>query len=763
MAEPPPGKPLRPLVQATLTGAWAGLAGGVIAAIGDAISATRRLRQFLPGLGARIGHGVFLAALYGLLGFVICAALGAAGWLFWRHTRAGALITRVRATLAARREADPLVAITMTAHVLAVLAALGIAWGISRKVALTFQLRFHNQGLIAAYIATVAIGAVVGALVFSLVIGRLLEVGLRAAARGPMRRPLASPWAALVLAVSAVVVIAIVGITVDYKSIKLLNLRPQAMAGLLALFAVAAAVAIHKLRLCQRAPRRPALIATVVALPVLFGLVVGLASDAVRKGAERYTGLGAPFLATLRRAFDFDRDGYSRILGGGDCNDWNKRIHPNATDIPDNGVDENCVGGDFSPASLGANLPFTPLLPAMPQRPNILLITIDTLRADHLGAYGYARPTSPNIDKLAATGTLFEAGFSNAPSTRYSMPAIMTGRWPSVVAWDSRCPFVGGCGDAWPPPISDSNHMLAESLKAHGYFTAALLNYRFFTPTWGLGQGFDLYDNGREYLHQGNTDPATHGSSSREQTDVAIDFLRARGSETFFLWVHYYDPHYFYEVHPEVTSFGSSNVDLYDGEIAFTDLHVGRLLDAVDALGLRDRTVVVLTGDHGEGFGEHGIDFHGYHLYPPQTKVPFIIRAPGAPPGRTREPVSHVDLMPTLLNLAGASPDPGTLGRSAVDLLVGAAPPAGAPPRAALQEVLYEPNVVRKALATGDWQLVYNMVPDNTWELYNLSTDRQATKDVSGQGGDAARAMGELRPRLERWVDLTQQLRRARK
>lgn len=108
---------------------------------------------------------MFLAALYGLLGFVICAALGAAGWLFWRHTRAGALISRVRATLAARREADPLVAITMTAHVLAVLAALGIAWGISRKVALTFQLRFHNQGLIAAYIATVAIGAVVGALI----------------------------------------------------------------------------------------------------------------------------------------------------------------------------------------------------------------------------------------------------------------------------------------------------------------------------------------------------------------------------------------------------------------------------------------------------------------------------------------------------------------------------------------------------------------------------------------------------------------------
>ena len=389
---------------------------------------------------------------------------------------------------------------------------------------------------------------------------------------------------------------------------------------------------------------------------------------------------------------------------------------------------------------------------------DVLLITIDTLRADHVGAYGYPRDTTPTLDAIAKEGALFVNGWAHAPSTRYSMPAIMAGRWPSTVKWESRCPFVGGCGDAWPPPISDDNRLLAEALKDHGYLTAALLNYRFFTPAWGLGQGFTIYDNAREYLHQGASDPATHGSSSREQADVAIDFLRAHQGETFFLWVHFYDPHYFYEAHPEVASFGSSNPDLYDGEIAFTDLHVGRLLDSLDQLGLRERTVVALTGDHGEGFGEHGIDFHGYHLYPPQTKVPFIIRAPGAPPGRTREPVSHVDLMPTLLNLAGAAPEPTTLGRSAVDLIIHSAAPAGAPPRGALQEVLYEPNVVRKALATADWQLIYNQEPDHTWELYHLSDDPNATRDVSGAQGAAMR---ELRPRLERWIDVTQQLMRS--
>src|SRR4029078_6574388 len=136
--------------------------------------------------------------------------------------------------------------------------------------------------------------------------------------------------------------------------------------------------------------------------------------------------------------------------------------------------------------------------------------------------------------------------------------------------------------------------------------------------------------------------------------------------------------------HPEVPPFGSDDMARYDGEIRFTDLHIGRLLDALRAKGLYDRTVVVVTGDHGEGFGEHGVQMHGYHLYAAQTRVPLIIRVPGLAPRRVAAPAAHVDILPTLATRAGAAPVAGTPGRSLVDLLAGATP-AGADDRLVFQ------------------------------------------------------------------------------
>jgi hypothetical protein len=223
--------------------------------------------------------------------------------------------------------------------------------------------------------------------------------------------------------------------------------------------------------------------------------------------------------------------------------------------------------------------------------------------------------------------------------------------------------------------------------------------------------------------------------------DDAIAFLDQQKEKKFFLWLHFYDPHLEYPKHPEAPDFGNEAVDRYDGEIWFTDHHFGRVLDRLRQLGLWDRTAVVVTGDHGEGLGEHGIHAHGYHLYPPQTKVPFVVRVPGASPRRVTTPVSHVDVAPTLLNLARGPQQPSFLGRSMVDLVFGS--PAASPPQPVFQEVTYEcatgmDCTRRRALVTETHHLIWNWMPDNTTECYDLRADPNELRDVWSTGAGAA-------------------------
>src|SRR6185369_17685371 len=180
---------------------------------------------------------------------------------------------------------------------------------------------------------------------------------------------------------------------------------------------------------------------------------------------------------------------------------------------------------------------------------------------------------------------------------------------------------------------------------------------------------------------------------------------------------------------------------LYDGEIRFTDLHLGRVLARLRELGLWDRTAVVVTGDHGEGFGEHGVTEHGFDLYAAQTKVPFIVRVPGLPAQMVRAPAGHVDIAPTLLNLARATTDPAFLGRSLVPELAGAPssslPPAATDRRAApaprvFQEVTSERGK-KRALVTEDLHVIWNWTPENTTECYDLTADPEERHDLWGR------------------------------
>jgi len=485
--------------------------------------------------------------------------------------------------------------------------------------------------------------------------------------------------------------------------------------------------------------------------PILLAMVALTAThrEAARKAVDAHAGIAGKALVSAWAALDFDGDGYPRWIGGGDCDDSDPRINPGALDYPDDQIDQDCNGTDASTALL-ASPHLGPLPGSIPKDLNILFVTIDTLRADHLGCYGYTRPTSPRIDELAAAGTLFTNGWAHAPSTRYSMPAMATGRWPSAIAWDE---------SIWWPRIAPSMPTLGELMKAQGLLTAAFYSFSYFSRAdrRGFERGIDVYRDDRAALHLAVNGPMeSHGSSSREMADDTLAFLSAHKNERFFLWTHFYDPHLSYEPHVEVPSFGSERVDLYDGEIRFTDMHLGRVIDRLKALGLWERTAIVLTGDHGEGFGEHGVTEHGFDLYGPQTKVPVIVRVPGLAPGESSAPVGHIDLTATMAHLAGASADSpqvkSLLGRSVLPQIAGAKGEQEGESEPVFQEVTSERGK-KRALVDERFHLIWNWMPSNTTECFDREIDPLELHDL-WQGNSSPSRCRALKTKLENLVSV---------
>lgn len=558
-------------------------------------------------------------------------------------------------------------------------------------------------------------------------------------------------------------------------ALRIVDLRPMVTISVAITAASACGLALHVW--APRCPtwlppqrRRRTLWALSVLLPSLaWAMAVQLGSrESLRKAGIGLVPLCERIIQTQALVLDWDGDGAAGRLsvGGTDCDDLDASRHPGAFDWPDNGVDENCNAHDATTQPIVAASPL-PLPAALPSQPNIVLVTVDALRSDHVSTYGYKRPTTPQLDALAADAdsVVFDSAWAHAPSTRYSVPAILTGRYPSTIAW-------GSPQHHWPPEVLPQNRLISEMLRERGYSTTALLSYHYFEPSWGLARGFSDYDTHLMVLHSMGGDPAaTSGSSARELADLALAKLPAllSSGKPFFLWVHFYDPHFRYERHPlepGELAFGDGEQDLYDEEIRYTDRHIGRLLAAVRQSPAWNRTSVLVTADHGEGFGEHGIPRdrrHGYHLYADQTKVPLILRLPGldraagAAPRIIDQPVGHVDLLPTLLNLVGAreGDEPQLLGRSLVPLL-GQAPARDAPPYRVFQEVMYEGPTTRKALVAEAggrlWHYVRNVIPDDTSELYDLTTDPREERDQQGASSTHS-AEQALAQAVAAWMD----------
>ncbi len=736
--EPDRDPALRPLGEVLGAGAITGAIGGLAAGAIDALWSWGPAAQFVSGFFGRVRFVLFSAVTDAAAGAALGLAITVALLVLSRGSRLGDLLRYAWRDHAERRARDPREATAGLSIVLTVLPAIAISlWVTYFAVAkFTANRKAPELVLVVAMLATLA--AIAIAVPIGFVLARQLESGIsRLAPRWPV---LASPYLPVGAGVALIGLFLALWARHDWEIARVLPLRGPAVLASGGVLAIAAWRPARFLVLALREKKR-AIQAAIYAGGSLLLLVLMLAtggSAAVIKAASAYTGLGGPIARTVRVAFDWDRDGYSRFLGGGDCDDGDASVHPGAPEQPGDGIDQNCVGGDPDPKRSASDVGFVPVPASVPKDFNVILLTIDTTRADHLGMYGYQRPTSPNLDKLAADGTVFEDSWAHAPSTRYSMPAILTGRYPLDVYYDTSV-------EGWPGILPKAT-TVAETLDPAGFTSGAITNYWYFDKSRHMDQGFAEYDNSNAYLHQGvaNAGPEqTKGSSSKEQTDKAISFVDRHVADRFFLWVHYYDPHYAYEPHPEVPSFGTDRMALYDGELRFTDMHIGRLLDELRAKGLYDKTIIVVTGDHGEGFGEHGIDLHGYHLYAPQTRVPLIFRVPGLPPRRAKTPAGHVDILPTLANLAGRPATDEMMGISLVPAIAGTDRE-----RTVFQQLSYEGNHEMRAGVGGGCHVIYNVSPDTSWEVYDVGSDPLETSDVSGGGTCSA-----TRSAVERWYD----------
>jgi choline-sulfatase len=295
-------------------------------------------------------------------------------------------------------------------------------------------------------------------------------------------------------------------------------------------------------------------------------------------------------------------------------------------------------------------------------RLNFVLVTLDTTRADRIGAYGARDVDTPAFDRLAAEGVLFEQAVSVAPLTLPAHSSLFTGRFPPEHGVRDNGGFFLG-----PEQVT-----LAEVLKARGYRTGAFVGAYVLDARWGLNQGFDTYFDDFDLSQTRALSLSAMRRTGNEVVDRVLPWLEQAEGSPFFAWVHLYDAHAPYRP-PE--PFASKYRDHpYNGEISFADSQIARIVAELQSRGLYDRSVVIVMGDHGESLGDHGEGAHGFFVYNSTTHVPFVIRAPFSlmQHRRVADPVRTVDVMPTVLDLAGIDPPSPISGVSLVGLLTGA-------------------------------------------------------------------------------------------
>jgi arylsulfatase A-like enzyme len=383
--------------------------------------------------------------------------------------------------------------------------------------------------------------------------------------------------------------------------------------------------------------------------------------------------------------------------------------------------------------------------PAAKRPPNVLLIIVDDLRADRLGAYGHGGASTPNFDALARRGALFTEAFSQAGWTLPSVSSILTGLYPTTHGVRRSLPEEWEADPLRPAAalksgsrLSPARVTLAAELRRRGYRTEAVVSCPFCDPVFGFGNGFDHYEHG------GGTFEDINRAVSRR-----LNVLAAK--QPFFLYVHVLDAHRDGQSamdDPEQRRLALSN---YDAAVKIVDDGLGRLMAGLRARKLLGGTIVVATSDHGEEFGEHDHHGHGDSPYDTALHVPLLIRAPGARPRRIAGPVQTIDILPTVLDLAGLPPLSGAQGASLKPLID--APDGAASGRTSYSEIY--PHVptdndrlAAVAVRTPLWKYIWR--PDGRDELYRIAVDPGEAEDLAAE---RPLSTANFRRRVQGWLE----------
>jgi choline-sulfatase len=385
-----------------------------------------------------------------------------------------------------------------------------------------------------------------------------------------------------------------------------------------------------------------------------------------------------------------------------------------------------------APAAPAATaVPVVGTVTAAPGAYNVIFLTVDTLRHD-LGYMGYPKAITPNIDALAARSVVFERAYATASFTPKSLGPLLIGKYASETSRDFEHYTT----------FYSSNVFVAERIHASGARTFAGMCHRYFTFRTGLQQGFDLWDTTAMPPHMTDNDRRV---TSDRLTNVALSMLskpeNVGGARRFFAWFHYFDPHLPYVPHPGAPDFsprdGSKVAKArapYDEEVWFTDQQIGRLLAYVASQPWGAETAIVLTADHGEAFGEHNHVGHGREVWEPLVRVPLIVYVPGIPPKRVATKRSHIDLAPTLMQLAGA-PLPSDRSLRGTSLVADLVAPRTGPfvERDVYIDMPEGPfNEMRRALITnGSPGTKLIDVGGKRFELYDLSRDPEEQTNLA--------------------------------